>query len=139
MLTSRTALGIQTVWAQIRLLLEEQSDLGPHCLLQRHLKRTNLVALSSQRDNVILQANMRIVDEAYAVAKLGIIINSSINFILYCVGGRWFRKELVKILQIFCGCKERVPVPGYYDTYSFPDTNSTTPNMTTTMKSEPAM
>ena len=82
---------------------------------------------------------MRIVDEAYAVAKLGIIINSSINFILYCVGGRWFRKELVKILQIFCGCKERVPVPGYYDTYSFPDTTSTTPNTTTTMKSEPAM
>ena len=24
----------QTVWAQIRLLLEEQSDLGPHCLQQ---------------------------------------------------------------------------------------------------------
>ena len=23
----------QTVWPQIRLLLEEQSDLGPHCLL----------------------------------------------------------------------------------------------------------
>ena len=28
---------IQTVWTQIRLLLEEQSHLGPHCLQQRHL------------------------------------------------------------------------------------------------------
>ena len=28
----------QTVWTQIRLLLEEQSDLGPHCLQQRLLK-----------------------------------------------------------------------------------------------------
>ena len=29
------------MWSQIRLLLEEQSDLGPHCLLQRHFKRTS--------------------------------------------------------------------------------------------------
>ena len=28
----------QTVWTQIRLLLEEQSDLGPHCLQKRLLK-----------------------------------------------------------------------------------------------------
>ena len=28
----------QTVWTQIRLLLEEQSDLGPHCLQQWLLK-----------------------------------------------------------------------------------------------------
>ena len=31
----------QTVWALIRLLLEEQSDLGPHCLLQRHFKSSH--------------------------------------------------------------------------------------------------
>ena len=30
----------QTVWIQIRLLLGEQSDLDPHCLLQRHFKGT---------------------------------------------------------------------------------------------------
>ena len=28
----------QTVWTQIRLLLEEQSDQGPHCLEKRLLK-----------------------------------------------------------------------------------------------------
>ena len=28
----------QTVWTLIRLLLEEQSDLGPHCLQKRLLK-----------------------------------------------------------------------------------------------------
>ena len=28
----------QTVWPQIRLLLEEQSDLGPHCLQKWLLK-----------------------------------------------------------------------------------------------------
>ena len=28
----------QTVWTQIRLLLEEQSDLGPHCLQKGLLK-----------------------------------------------------------------------------------------------------
>ena len=28
----------QTVWTQIRLLLEEQSDLGPHCLQKWRLK-----------------------------------------------------------------------------------------------------
>ena len=29
---------LQTVWTQIRLLLEEQSDLGPHCLHKWLLK-----------------------------------------------------------------------------------------------------
>ena len=28
----------QTVWTQIRLLLEEQSNLGPHCLQKNDLK-----------------------------------------------------------------------------------------------------
>ena len=28
----------QIVWTQIRLLLEEQSDPGPHCLLQRRFQ-----------------------------------------------------------------------------------------------------
>ena len=28
------------MWSLIRLLLEEQSDLGPNCLQQRHLKWT---------------------------------------------------------------------------------------------------
>ena len=42
----------QTVWTLIRLLLLEQSDLGPHCMLQRHFttrSRQHVVAISSQR------------------------------------------------------------------------------------------
>ncbi|XP_061194731.1 FMRFamide receptor-like [Saccostrea echinata] len=38
--------------------------------------------------------NYRMVDEAFSIAKLGIVINSSINFFLYCLSGRKFRKEL---------------------------------------------
>ena len=69
---------------------------------------------------------MRVVDEAYAIAKLGVIINSSINFILYCVSGQWFRKELAMVLNKICGCKQLVPVPGYYESYSIPDTTTST-------------
>ena len=38
----------QTVWTQIRLLLEEQSDLGPHCLqkwLLNHKQMTKQMAI----------------------------------------------------------------------------------------------
>ncbi|PVD33681.1 hypothetical protein C0Q70_04939 [Pomacea canaliculata] len=34
-----------------------------------------------------------IISEAFAAAKLGIIVNSSINFLLYCMSGRRFRQE----------------------------------------------
>lgn len=46
----------------------------------------------------------RIINEAYAVAKLGIIINASINFFLYCLTGRRFRKELGRVLFSNCAC-----------------------------------
>ncbi|CAG2253285.1 probable G-protein coupled receptor 139 [Mytilus edulis] len=42
--------------------------------------------------------NFELVNEAFAVAKLGVIINSSINFFLYCLSGRRFRKELFSIM-----------------------------------------
>ena len=52
---------IQTVWTQIRLLLEEQSDLVPHCLLQRCFKWTSrrcskryLAVISSPRVSVFV-------------------------------------------------------------------------------------
>ncbi|XP_052796146.1 FMRFamide receptor-like [Mya arenaria] len=38
--------------------------------------------------------NHRIVAEAFSIAQLGIVINSSINFFLYCLSGKRFRKEL---------------------------------------------
>ena len=44
----------QTVWTQIRLLLEEQSDLGPHCLLQGCFKgcsRRCIVTLAAEKFN----------------------------------------------------------------------------------------
>ena len=54
----------QTVWTLIRLLLQEQSDHGPHCLIQGRLKRNSrrhraddiwhLVAISSRRISILL-------------------------------------------------------------------------------------
>ena len=35
----------QTVWTQVRLLLEEQSDLGPHCLQQSIRQRTKQMTI----------------------------------------------------------------------------------------------
>ncbi|XP_002160368.1 G-protein coupled receptor daf-37 isoform X1 [Hydra vulgaris] len=40
-----------------------------------------------------------IVDKNFAFGKLGVVINSSINFILYCLTGTMFRKEFKKV---FC-------------------------------------
>lgn len=48
----------------------------------------------------LFQADLRIVNEAFSVAKLGIVINSSINFFLYCLSARKFRKELFKVLGV---------------------------------------
>lgn len=45
------------------------------------------------------------VDASYAVAKLGAVINSSINSLLYCLSGSIFRKELRKLFH--CGKKRR--------------------------------
>ena len=39
------------------------------------------------------------VDKSFAVAKLGIVINSSINWLLYCLTGSAFRKEILKLYQ----------------------------------------
>ncbi|XP_062580728.1 FMRFamide receptor-like [Saccostrea cucullata] len=46
--------------------------------------------------------NMRMVDEAFSVAKLGCVVNSSINFFLYCYSGRKFRNELKKMCHNTC-------------------------------------
>ena len=42
-------------------------------------------------------SNWDTVDQSFAVAKLGIVINSSINWLLYCVTGSAFRKEVLKL------------------------------------------
>jgi hypothetical protein len=51
---------------------------------------------------IIIQVNNELVDEAYAVAKLGLVINGSISFFLYCFSGRRFREELFKIMGWNC-------------------------------------
>ena len=43
------------------------------------------------------------VDSAYAFARLGVVINSSINFVLYCLTGSMFRKEMFKAVYIWLG------------------------------------
>ena len=44
------------------------------------------------------------VSSAYAPARLGVILNSSINFFLYCLSGQMFRKEMCKMFAELCGC-----------------------------------
>lgn len=41
------------------------------------------------------------VSKALSIAKTGVVINSSINFCLYCLSGKKFRKEL-RILTWYC-------------------------------------
>ncbi|XP_005097278.2 G-protein coupled receptor daf-37 [Aplysia californica] len=48
-------------------------------------------------------ADMTKVSSAFAFAKTGVVFNSSTNFLLYCLTGRRFRKELAKML----GCSKR--------------------------------
>ncbi|GFN76151.1 FMRFamide receptor [Plakobranchus ocellatus] len=42
--------------------------------------------------------NMFLVNSSFAIAKCGIVFNSSLNFFLYCLTGRRFRVELLRIL-----------------------------------------
>ena len=44
------------------------------------------------------------ISSAYAPARLGVIMNSSINFLLYCLSGQMFRKEMYKLFAELCGC-----------------------------------
>lgn len=46
------------------------------------------------------QFDKDIIDEAFAIAKLGIVINSSTNFLLYCISGRRFRKEFYIVIGL---------------------------------------
>ncbi|GFS01623.1 FMRFamide receptor [Elysia marginata] len=45
--------------------------------------------------------NMFIVNSSFAVAKCGIVFNSSLNFFLYCLTGRRFRTELLTVLGLY--------------------------------------
>ena len=40
------------------------------------------------------------VDSAYDFARLGVVINSSLNFVLYCISGTMFRKEICKMFNL---------------------------------------
>lgn len=44
------------------------------------------------------------IDSAYAPARLGVILNSSINFLLYCCTGSMFRKEMFRMLAEWFHC-----------------------------------
>ena len=46
-----------------------------------------------------------VVDKSFAMAKLGVVINSSINFILYSCSGSVFRKELYSMFETESGSK----------------------------------
>lgn len=44
-------------------------------------------------------AQWSMIDKMFSVAKLGIMVNSSINWVLYCLTGSSFRKEIAKLFQ----------------------------------------
>ena len=43
------------------------------------------------------------VDSAYAFARLGVVFNSSINFVFYCLTGSMFRKEMFNMVYRWLG------------------------------------
>ncbi|BFZ04128.1 hypothetical protein BsWGS_07167 [Bradybaena similaris] len=43
-------------------------------------------------------ADMQMVSASFAIGKTGIIFNSSLNFVFYCLTGKRFRVELIKML-----------------------------------------
>ena len=43
------------------------------------------------------------VDSAYAFARLGVVVNSSINFVFYCLTGSMFRKEMFNMVYRWLG------------------------------------
>jgi hypothetical protein len=59
------------------------------------------------------------VSEAFSIGKLGVVINSSVNFLLYCLSGRRFRKELATLFR------EKLP-KGVYSSYSITNKTSST-------------
>lgn len=65
---------------------------------------------------MLKEGNHRIVSEAFSIAKLGIVINSSINFFLYCLSARRFRKELAALV-----CAR---FRGYEDSFSMSQSTS---------------
>ncbi|XP_053398767.1 FMRFamide receptor-like [Mercenaria mercenaria] len=74
------------------------------------------------------EGDHRIVSEAFSIAKLGIVINSSINFFLYCLSAARFRKELATVI-----CAR---IRGYEESHtSFSMSNSTSSSAITRTKS----
>ncbi|KAH3839774.1 FMRFamide receptor-like [Dreissena polymorpha] len=57
---------------------------APRCIMQCFVKLKS-------GDHVVFS-------KAFAIAKLGVVINSSINFFLYCLSGKRFRKELRSVV-----------------------------------------
>ena len=76
------------------------------------------------------QANWSAIDKTFAIAKLGIIINSSINWILYCITGSSFRREIRWLYYHHTGViapeenKSNIPRPS--NTMTTPAHSSTT-------------
>ena len=65
-----------------------------------------------------------LVDASYAFASLGVVINSSINFFLYCLSGSQFRRELI---LLFCTKKDFLFVKSKLErSTSYPSTTSRT-------------
>jgi neuropeptide Y receptor type 1 len=63
-----------------------------------------LFMLGFNKDKQDTSMSWHYVDRSFAFAKLGVVVNSSINWLLYCISGSAFRKEMGRCMeQMLCG------------------------------------
>ncbi|KAL4217737.1 hypothetical protein ACF0H5_022477 [Mactra antiquata] len=79
---------------------------------------------------MLAAGNHRIVSEAFSIAKLGVVINSSINFFLYSLSAKRFRKELRVVL-----CARLEKDTDRSTSYSMSHTTSSSANSSTKLNS----
>lgn len=94
-------------------------------MIEREKRSERMIKINNK--NSCFQFDKNIISEAFAAAKLGIIVNSSINFLLYCMSGRRFRQEFLFVI----GCVSR-DRKGLLNSYSEGHTSSGTSGTSTT-------
>jgi len=72
------------------------------------------------------------ISSAYAPARLGVVLNSSVNFVLYCLSGKIFRKEMYRMFAEVFGCNNYLVLLDTSTTMS----NTITRSSITTSKEE---
>jgi len=61
--------------------------------------------LNFNKDKQATSDSWHYVDSSFAFAKLGVVLNSSVNWVLYCCSGTTFRKEMMNFFHGIAGDK----------------------------------